>query len=113
MARTKEQKIKLLALYDLLCKHTDEDHSLSTGQIIEMLHEKGIDVSRKVLPDDIALLNEFGYEVLTNKGHPNGYYVLDHTFENAEATMFSAATIASRTSLDWIFLTALGLICAL
>lgn len=96
MSRTKEQKIKLLALFDLLCKRTDEDHALSTGQIIEMLQEKGIDISRKVLPDDIALLNEFGYEVLTKKGHPNGYYVIDHTFEAAEATMFSDAVRASK-----------------
>lgn len=68
MARTKEQKIKLLLLYDLLRRHTDEDHALTTGQIIELLKAKGVDVSRKVLPNDIELLNEFGYEVMTKKG---------------------------------------------
>lgn len=67
MARTKEQKIKLLLLYDLLRRHTDEDHALTTGQIIELLKAKGVDVSRKVLPNDIELLNEFGYEVMTKK----------------------------------------------
>lgn len=67
MARTKEQKIKLLLLYDLLRKQTDENHALTTGQIIELLRAKGVDVSRKVLPNDIALLNEFGYEVMTKK----------------------------------------------
>lgn len=96
MARTKEQKIKLLVLFDILCKQTDEDHTLTTGQIIDLLKAKGIDVSRKVLPDDIALLNEFGYEVLTKKGHPNGYYVVDHTFDPAEITMFSDAVQASK-----------------
>lgn len=67
MSRTKEQKIKLLVLFDILCKQTDEDHALTTRQIIELMQEKGIDVSCKVLPDDIALLSEFGYEVLTKK----------------------------------------------
>lgn len=96
MSRTKEQKIKLLVLFDILCKQTDEDHALTTRQIIELMQEKGIDVSCKVLPDDIALLNEFGYEVLTKKDHLNGYYVVDHTFEPAEITMFSDAVQASK-----------------
>lgn len=56
MARTTEQKIKLLVLYDLLCKYTDADHHLTTNQIVEMLTEKGIDVSRKVIPSDIGFL---------------------------------------------------------
>lgn len=67
MSRRTEQKIKLLVLYELLCKHTDETHHLTTNQIISLLAEKGIDVSRKILPDDIALLCEFGYEVLCQK----------------------------------------------
>ncbi len=57
---------------------------------------KGIDVSRKVLPNDIALLNEFGYEVFVKKGHPNGYYVVDHTFDLAEVRMFSDVIQASK-----------------
>lgn len=61
MARTTEQKIKLLVLYDILFNHTDEDHHLTTNQIVEMLTEKGIDVSRKIIPGDIELLNKFGY----------------------------------------------------
>lgn len=96
MARTKEQKIKLLLLYDLLRRHTDEDHALTTGQIIELLKAKGVDVSRKVLPNDIELLNEFGYEVMTKKGHPNGYYVIDHTFDPSEVKLFSDAIHASK-----------------
>lgn len=56
VARTTEQKIKLLVLYDLLCKYTDADHHLTTNQIVEMLTEKGIDVSRKVIPSDIGFL---------------------------------------------------------
>ena len=79
MARTTEQKIKLLVLYDILCKYTDEEHHLTTNQIIEMLTEKGIDVSRKVIPGDIELLNQFGYEVLSQKvGLSNEYYVFAH-----------------------------------
>ncbi len=97
MSRTTEQKIKLLVLYDTLCKHTDETHHLTTNQIVEMLTAKGIDVSRKSIPDDIALLNEYGYEVMTQKAWRNNeYYVLERQFETAEALLFSDAVKASK-----------------
>lgn len=63
MAKNTDTSIKLLVLYDILCKMTDEDHALSTNEIINELAKRGIAVSRKVLPSDIALLNKYGYEV--------------------------------------------------
>ena len=70
MAKNTDTSIKLLVLYDILCKMTDEDHALSTNEIIDELAKRGIAVSRKVLPSDIALLNKYGYEVCsyTKKG---------------------------------------------
>lgn len=35
MPRANEQKIKLLVLYDILQRETDEEHPLSTNEIIE------------------------------------------------------------------------------
>lgn len=67
MAHMSQQKIKLLVLYDLLCRLTDENHALNTDEIISLLVEKNIAVSRKILLQDIALLNEYGYEILTYK----------------------------------------------
>ena len=65
MPTSREQKIRLLVLYDLLCRYTDEEHVLSTSEIMEMLVQSGIEVSRNTLYDDINLLNEYGYEVLS------------------------------------------------
>ena len=65
MSYSKEQKIKLLVLYDLLCRKTDEEHALSTEDIISELSKLNIELSRKTLPQDIELLNEYGYEVLS------------------------------------------------
>lgn len=67
MSRNTEQKIKLLVLYDILCRLTDENHALNSDELIEELSKHTISVSRKVLPLDIALLNEYGYEVLSYK----------------------------------------------
>lgn len=61
MPHATEQKVKLLVLYDLLCRHTDENHALNTDEIIALLAEKNIAVSRKILLQDIALLNDYGY----------------------------------------------------
>lgn len=59
--RKNEYKIKLLVLWDILCRFTDEEHPMNTDEIIEKLGGKGIASSRKVLATDIALLNKYGY----------------------------------------------------
>ena len=61
MSKNTDTSIKLLVLYDILSKMTDEEHALSTNEIIAELSKRG--VSRKVLPSDIALLNKYGYEI--------------------------------------------------
>ena len=60
-------KIKLLVLWDILCKNTDENHALNTDEISELLALRGLNVSRKILVQDIATLCDNGYEVLSYK----------------------------------------------
>lgn len=84
MPRNAEQKIKLLVLYDILLRETDEEHALSTDEIVEKLRERGIDIARKVLPCDIALLNKYGFEVLSYKKRSYYYYVAYRKFDVAE-----------------------------
>lgn len=79
-----EQKIKLLVLYDILLRETDEEHALSTDEIVEKLRERGIDIARKVLPSDIALLNKYGFEVLSYKKRSYYYYVAYRKFDVSE-----------------------------
>ena len=62
MSRSSEQKIKLLILYDLLQKNTDEEHLMTTNEITEALKNLGVVVTRKTLYDDIATLNRYGFE---------------------------------------------------
>lgn len=98
MAHATEQKIKLLVLYDLLCRLTDDNHALNTDEIIALLAEKKIAVSRKILLQDIALLNEYGYEVLTYKKKYHYYYVVNRHFDTAEIALLSDAVQASKLS---------------
>lgn len=98
MPHLTEQKIKLLVLYDLLCRLTDEDHALHTDEIISLLAEKNIAVSRKILLKDIALLNEYGYEVLSFKKKYHYYYVVNRHFDSAEIAFLADAVQASKLS---------------
>ena len=69
-------KIKLLLLWDILCKNTDEDHALNTDEIANLLALRGVNVSRKILVQDIATLCDNGYEVLSYKKRYHYYYVV-------------------------------------
>ena len=80
----RNKKIKLLVLNDILLRETDEEHALSTDEIVEKLRERGIGIARKVLPCDIALLNKYGFEVLSYKKRSYYYYVAYRKFDVAE-----------------------------
>ena len=47
-------KIKLLVLWDILCKNTDENHAMNSDEIHEEIGQRGIGVMRKVVATDIA-----------------------------------------------------------
>lgn len=92
-------KIKMLVLYDLLCRYTDEDHALNSDEIIKLLEEKGIKETRKTLPEDIAMLNAFGYEVNSYKKRYYYYYVVKHQLEIAEIRLFADVVQASKINV--------------
>lgn len=96
MAKNTDSSIKLLVLYDILLRKTDEKHALSTNDIIKELKERGISLSRKVLPSDIALLNKYGYEVSSYVKRARYYYIEQHLFDTAEITMLADVIKASK-----------------
>lgn len=46
MSRNAEQKIKLLILYEILIKNTDEETPMTTQELIDALKKRGIEVSQ-------------------------------------------------------------------
>ena len=56
-------KIKLLLLWDILRKNTDENHAMNADEIRAELEKCGITVIRRLIAHDIATLNEFGYYI--------------------------------------------------
>ena len=91
-------KIKLLLLWDILCKNTDENHAINTDEIIELLAQKGISVSKKIVVTDIEALCNYGYEVLSYKKKYHYYYVVNHQLETAEVVLLADVIKASKLS---------------
>ena len=62
-------KIKYLKLWDILRQETDEQHPMSTTDIIARLAALGISCDRRTLYRNIDELNEYGFEILKRKGN--------------------------------------------
>ncbi len=107
MPRNAKQKIKLLVLYDILQKLTDEDNNLSTDEVIALLAEKGISTERKALIGDVKTLNDYGIEVMSYKKKSYYFYVAYRTFDVAELRILidavqSASFIPESKTVDFI-----------
>lgn len=91
MGQNATQKISLLALYEILQRNTDEEHPMTTQEILLALKERGIEVSRKTLYEDIRMLNSNGYEIMCDKHRSNRYYIADRRFEKTEVQILMSA----------------------
>ena len=63
MAKSENQKLKILYLLEMLWEETDEEHPLSTKGIIEKLEKKDVKAERKSIYADIEALQDFGFAV--------------------------------------------------
>jgi predicted DNA-binding transcriptional regulator YafY len=95
MSKTKETKIRLPLLYDLLRHHTDEDNPLATEDIVAMLEKKGITITSRSIIEDVKLLNEFGYDIKSFKKKHLYFYVVDRPFDVSEIKVLMDAVQAA------------------
>lgn len=75
MAKSCNQKMKILYLMQLFQESTDESRVVSMQQILEFLGEKEIRAERKSIYDDLDTLRRFGLDIRYKKGKPSGYYL--------------------------------------
>ena len=60
MAKNSGQKLKLLYIVKILEEYTDENHPITTKELIEKLALYDVTAERKSIYDDMARLQEFG-----------------------------------------------------
>lgn len=96
MARSSNQKLKLLVLKELFERRSDENHPLSMTEILDALAARGIKAERKSVYDDIACLQQFGMDILAARGPNGGYFLASRPFELPELKLLVDAVQSSR-----------------
>lgn len=81
MARSANQKLKLLILKDYLLRNSDEGHPVTIPEIIDELARYDIKAERKSLYDDIEALRLYGLDIVQSKGN---YFIGSRGFETPE-----------------------------
>lgn len=84
MARSSNQKLKLLYLAKILMENTDENHPMTVAEMISSLSQYGISAERKSIYDDLESLGMFGLDIVTVKARSTGYYIGSREFELPE-----------------------------
>lgn len=84
MPKSEKQKLKLLYIMNYLMEHTDENHSVTTQELIDYLASNGISAERKSIYTDIDLLITYGLDIVRTKERPKGYRLVSRQFELAE-----------------------------
>jgi len=92
-----ENKARILFLYMLLNEMSDEEHPLSTVEIIKLLKEKyGVKAHRTTLSRDIDVLEQCGVDVITINTTQNKYFIGDRLFELPELKLLIDAVESSK-----------------
>lgn len=96
MAKSENQKLKLLYIIEILEKESDEEHPMQTQTLIERLAEFDIKAERKAIYNDIECLCEFGYDIIHLSGKNGGYYMGSRRFSLPELKLLVDAVQSSK-----------------
>lgn len=97
MAKSDNQKLKLLYILKILKEETNEDKPISTKDLINRLADFEIKAERKSIYSDMEYLKDFGYDIIFNANKINGgYYLGSREFELAELKILVDMVQSSR-----------------
>ncbi len=85
MNEPKYQRIKLIKILEILYRKSDEEHPLTTQEMIYELGQLGIIVERRTVYSDIQALRDYGYDIHTKRTQHNSvYWVSKRSFDLPE-----------------------------
>lgn len=92
-----EAKPRILYLQKILLERTDEEHPLSTTQLIGILNDEyGISAHRTTITKDIAALVEYGLDIITIHSTQSKYFIASRRFELPELKLLIDAVESSK-----------------
>lgn len=96
MAKSRNQKLKLLYLMKILQEKTDENHGLTIAEIIAELARYDVQAERKSLYDDFEMLREFGLDIEMKREKNTQYYIASRDFELPELKLLVDSVQSSK-----------------
>lgn len=94
-------RLRILYLYQMLMRDSDENHMLSTPEILcRMEEEHGILMHRTTLPKDVDLLREVGVDVRSERHRALYYYLPEGPFSVPELRLLIDAVLSSKFITD-------------
>ena len=97
MAKSTNQKLKILYLKDILSRYSDEEHPLSAVQICDILKDCGIEAERKSIYSDIEMLASYGCDIMKINGREGGFFMASREFDLDEIEFLIHAVRASKS----------------
>lgn len=85
-----------LYLLQYLYENTDEEHPATTADIINFFAERDIKVHRQTIANDIEILNNFGFDIITVRSRQNMYFYGTRQLDLAELKMIVDAIQAAK-----------------
>ena len=93
----KDPKLRPLYLAQILYERTDEDHYLTTAELMEILEkEHGFKVHRQTIPADVAALRSFGMEIQEVMSSQKRYNLISREYDIAEIKLLIDAVESSK-----------------
>ncbi len=96
MAKSANQKLKILYLMKIFLEKTDTEHGLTLNEIIDELEKYDISAERKSLYDDIETLRVYGLDIEKSRDTRVRYYIANRLFELPELKLLVDAVQASK-----------------
>ena len=96
MSISQNQKARPLYLMKILLEQTDEQHPLTTNELITELSTYDIHVERKTIYSDLDILRQFGLDIETKRDKTTNYYIAHRQFELPELKLLVDAVLSSR-----------------
>ena len=95
--RSDDGRLRILYLYQMLMKDSDEKRTLSTPEILRRMEsEHGITMHRTTLPKDVDLLREVGVDVRCKRSRAMHYYIPEGPFSTPELRLLIDAVLSSK-----------------
>lgn len=96
MPKEHNQKLKILYLARILMEQTDEEHPITTAELLRRLDGYGIRAECKSIYSDMEELTRYGMDIICRRGRSGGYYLASRSFELPELKLLVDAVQSSR-----------------